>query len=98
MSKERLSTFEKEMLDHGFREEFKKEYKEFVLSEIMAALMEGDDKSVRKMAKEVGLSPTVIQKIKSGKQDDIKFSNFVAISRACGYQIVLEKENNRISL
>jgi ribosome-binding protein aMBF1 (putative translation factor) len=38
-----------------------------VLSELILALMENDGKSVRELAKEVGLSPTVIQKIKSGK-------------------------------
>ena len=98
MTSTRLSTFDKEMKNPSFRKKFEKEYKEFLLSEIINALMENDSKSVRKLAKEVGLSPTVIQKLRSGKQDDVKLSNFINISHACGYQLILEKNNERISL
>ena len=82
----------------SFRKKFQKEYKEFLLSELVSSLMDNDDKSVRKLAEEVGLSPTVIQNIRSGKQEDVKLRNFVKISRACGYDIILEKNNDRISL
>lgn len=98
MTKKPLSTFNREMKNVAFRKKFEKEYKEFLLSEIISALMENDSKSVRKLAEEVGLSPTVIQKIRSGKQDDVKLSNFINISHACGYHIILEKDNKRISL
>ena len=60
MSKELLSTFEREMLDPDFKEQFDKEYNEFLLSETIKELMESGHKSVRKLAKESGLSPTVI--------------------------------------
>lgn len=98
MSKKNLSTFEREMQNSSFKKTFEKEYKEFLLSELINALMETDSKSVRKLAKEVGLSPTVIQNIRSGKQDDVKLSNFINISHACGYSVILEKGNNRIAL
>ena len=98
MNKAELSTFEKEMQKSSFRRKFEKEYKEFLLSEIISALMEDDLKSVRELAKEVGLSPTVIQKLRSGKQQDVKFRNFVNISHACGYDVILEKGEERICL
>ena len=98
MENKKLSTFEREMKDSAFRKSFDRAYKEFLLSEIISALMENDGKSVRKLAKEVGLSPTVIQKIRSGKQNDVKLSNFINISHACGYQIILQKGQRRISL
>ena len=41
---------------------------------------------------------SLIQNIRSGKQDDVKLSNFINISHACGYHIVLEKNDNRIPL
>ncbi|OGT54403.1 MAG: hypothetical protein A3F17_01300, partial [Gammaproteobacteria bacterium RIFCSPHIGHO2_12_FULL_41_15] len=63
----KISTFEREMKNASFRKKFEKEYKEFLLSEIIIALMENDNKTVRKLAEEVGLSPTVIQKLRSGK-------------------------------
>jgi len=98
MADTQLSTFEKEMKNASFRKKFEKAYKEFLLSEIISALMENDRKSVRKLAKEVGLSPTVIQKLRSGRQDDVKLSNFINISHACGYNLILEKGDDRIPL
>ena len=86
------------MQNASFRKKFEKEYKEFLLSELITALMENDNKSVRALAKEVGLSPTVIQKMRSGKQADVKLTNFLNISHACGYHVYLEKDNHRISL
>ncbi len=98
MNEKKTSTFDREMKNAAFRKKFQKEYKEFLLSELVSALMENDNKSVRKLAEEVGLSPTVIQNLRSGKQDDVKLRNFVKISHACGYKVILEKANNRISL
>jgi DNA-binding Xre family transcriptional regulator len=98
MKKKILSTFEREMQDPAFRKEFDKEYQEFLLSELIASMMEEDQKSVRKLADEVNLSPTVIQKLRSGKQEDVKLSNFLNIVHACGYSLVLEKGHSRISL
>lgn len=60
--------------------------------------MENDKKTVRKLSQEVGISATVIQKLRSGKQDDVKLRNFINLSHACGYNVVLEKGENRISL
>jgi hypothetical protein len=93
-----LSTFEREMQKSGFEKAFTKSYKELLLSELLIALMEQDTKSVRALAQEVGLSPTVIQKIRSGKQIDIKLSNFVNISHAYGYHLILEKGHERIAI
>lgn len=98
MSNVQLSTFDREMKDASFRDKFNSEYNEFLLSEIIRSLMDNDNKSVRKLAEEAHLSPTVIQNLRSGKQDDVKLSNFINISHACGYHIVLEKNNNRITL
>lgn len=86
------------MKNASFKKKFDKAYQEFLLSELMHTLMDNDNKSVRKLAKEVGLSPTVIQKLRSGKQEDMKLKNFVNISHACGYNIILEKNNDRIFL
>ena len=57
--------------------------------------MDEDDISVRGIAKEIGLSPTIIHKIRTGKQEDLKISNFVSIAHACGYKVILEKNDDR---
>ena len=98
MSKKSISTFEREMKNAKFKKAFDKSYKELLLSELLIAIMENDDKSVRELAKEVGISPTVIQKIRSGKQDDIKVSNFVSIAHACGYKVIIEKQDERFEI
>lgn len=91
-----LSTVERWRLDGDFREQADKEYQELLLSELLLALMDEDEKSVRQLAKEAGLSATAIQKIRSGKSKDMRLSNFVGVVQACGYNIVLEKEGHRI--
>jgi hypothetical protein len=55
-------------------------------------------KSVRKLADESGLSPTVIQNMRARQQEDFKLRNFINISHACGYNIILENDTQRIVL
>ena len=98
MSKKILSTFEREMQDDNFRESFEKGYREFSLSEILMELMKESHKTVRGLAHEAGLSPTVIQKVRSGEQKNLKISNFLTIAEACGYHLCLEKGEKRIEL
>ena len=96
--KKTLSTFESEMKNPRFKKAFEKQYKEFLLSELLIAIMEEDEISVRDLAKEVGISPTVIQKLRTGKQEDLKISNFVNIVQVCGYKVILEKNDERIEI
>ncbi len=98
MTKKILSTFDREVKNASFRKKFEKEYKDFLLSEVILTLMENDNKTVRKLSKEVGISPTVLQKLRSGKQDDVKLRNFINLSHACGFNVVLEKGDDRILL
>lgn len=98
MNKKKISTYDRLMQDQSFQKEYQKEYREFALSELLLALMEGDNKSVRKLAKEAGLSANTIQNIRSGKQKDIRLQSFKNIVQAYGYDLVLEKGGERISV
>ena len=93
-----LSTYERKMKDPKFRKAYKKAYKELLFSELLVSIMEGDDKSVRELAKEAQLSPSVIQDIRSGKQHDIKVSNLIKIAHAFGYEVILQKGDERLAL
>lgn len=93
-----LSTYERKMRDPKFRKAYKESYKQLLFSELMTSIMEGDHRSVRNLAEEVGLSPSVIQAIRSGKQQDIKVSNLIRIAHAFGFEVVLQKGNKRITL
>ena|SRR3990167_3563037 len=98
MTKRRLSTFEREMKNPAFSKAFKESYKKLLFSELLIALMEDDEKSVRSLAAEAELSPTIIQGLRSGKQHDIRMSNFLKIAHAFGYKVFIQKGKDKISL
>ncbi|MBX2967290.1 MAG: helix-turn-helix transcriptional regulator [Cyclobacteriaceae bacterium] len=92
----RMTTFEREMLNTGFKEDFDKAYQEFALQELLATMAEGDAKSVRALAKEAGLHPNAIQNLKSGKTSDIKMTSFLKIAKVYGYTLKLVKGKRHI--
>lgn len=66
------STFNRMMKKPSFKQAFDEEYRELVASELICEMMsEEDSSSVRKLAKEVNLSPTAIQNSCSGVQEDL---------------------------
>src|SRR5687768_8537824 len=83
-----LSTFERKMKNHKFKKSFEKGYKKLLFSELMISIMEGDDVSVRSLAEEAGISSSVIQNLRSGKQHDIKLSNLIKIAHVFGFKII----------
>ena len=90
------STVRRWLQKPGFKAAVGREYKELMLSELVLAIMAQDNKSVRQLANELGVSKTVIQNLRSGEQSDMKLSNFVKLTHAYGYDLVLEKEGQRI--
>ena len=93
-----ISTFDREMKNATFKNHFYEGYKEFLLSELIIAMMEKDKKSVRQLAQEVHLSTNVIQKLRSKQQLDIKLSNFINIAHACGYSLTMARGKEKIAL
>ena len=81
--------------DPGFEKDLEKRYREFVLSELLLAVMEEDHISIRKLAKEAEVSPSLIQDIRSGKKDNLTFKSFSHIVEALGYDIVLERRQRK---
>ena len=98
MDKKRTTTFDKWMKNPKIKKAYKDGYEEFVLSELIRALMENDKKSVRVLAKKAGISTRVIQDIRSGKQKDMKVKSFLHVVHACGYDVILENEKERIAV
>ena len=72
-----LSTFEKKMQNPDFQAQFETGYRNFLLSELFMAMIENDDISIEQLAKDVDISSSLIQDISSGKQKDLKVSNFL---------------------
>jgi len=75
-----------------------KKYQELCLSEVILALMEKEAVSVRALAKEIGVSPTVIQDIRSKKHSNITLSTLFGLTSALGAKIKLEIGDKTITL
>ena len=73
------------------KEKFEKEYNEFLLSEFVLEKMESEHISVRALAQRAGVSPTIIQKIRSKNAERINFRTFTNVLHSLGYKINFEK-------
>ena len=101
MNKKIKSTSEEfiESLSKKEKEKFFDEYRELVLSELILALMEKDDLSVRKLAKMAGVSPTVVQAMKSGTKKDFSLKTFFKILKGLGCKkLMVEIDGQTIPL
>jgi hypothetical protein len=96
--KRAASTYEREMEDPKFRKRFATEYAELALSELILALMEEDDVSVRKLAKQVGLAPSVVQSVRSGKHSNLTLKTFVKMVSALGAELAVKKGRHYIAV
>lgn len=72
--------------------------KDYFFSELIVSIMDGDDLSIRDLAKEANISKSVIQNLRSGKQHNIKVSNLIKIARAFGFQLILQKGQEKLLL
>jgi transcriptional regulator with XRE-family HTH domain len=73
------------------KEKFDKEYNDFLLSEFILEKMESEQISVRALAQKAGVSPTVIQKIRSANAEKINYKTFTSVLNSLGYRISIEK-------
>jgi DNA-binding Xre family transcriptional regulator len=85
------STFEEFISDPKRKKEFEKEYNEFLLSEFVLEKMEIEKISVRALAQKAGVSPTIIQKIRSKNAERINFRTFSNVLHSLGYKISIER-------
>ena len=91
MTKKIKSTFDKfiESLSPEERKKYDVEYREFVLSELLLAAMAKDNISVRKLAKIAGVSPTIVQAMRSGTKTDFSMQSFFKILRGLGSKKIM---------
>lgn len=68
-----------------------KQYQELSLSEILLTLMDQEAISIRALARNVGVSPAVIQDIRSGKRTNITLKKLLALTSALGAEITIKK-------
>ena len=76
------STYDELMEDPKFKEAYEKSYRELVLSELLLAIMVEDHISIRSLAEHAGISPTIIQDLRSGKRDNLTLKTFSSLIHA----------------
>lgn len=98
MKRKARSTFDEFIQDNAQKSLLDAEYKELLISELLIAAMEKDHISVRKLAAAAGVSPTIVQGLRSGTKTNITFETLSKILDAIGYQIIFAPKNrtNRI--
>lgn len=94
MKKKNKSTYEEFIENKKQKKLLDKEYRELLISELLLAAMKEDHLSVRKLAAEAKVSPTIIQSLKSGKKINITIDTLSRILDVIGYQIILVPKNS----
>jgi predicted transcriptional regulator len=85
------STLDRLMKKKGFKEKFEREYESLALSEMLIELMEVEKVSVRELSKKAKVSSTVIQEIRSGKQENPTLNVLSKLVHTLGGEIVIKK-------
>lgn len=92
------STFERIMKDPDRKKSFDDKYATFLLSEFLIEEMEQNNLSVRALAKESGLSTSIIQGIRSGERKNMTLRNVQKLTRTLGYNLILKKGEKQIPI
>ena len=87
-----MTTFENFFENNPAQKEiYDKEYNDFLLSEFMLEKMAEEKISIRQLAKQADVSPTIIQKLRSKDAEKVTLTTFTSVLRCLGYKIKLEK-------
>lgn len=100
MNKKVLSTYDEHLkgMTKNRRKNFEEGYRDLLLSELLIAIMQEDEISVRELAKAAGISPTIIQGVRSGKNSNVTMQSFFRMMNALGCSLVVEKNSLRFPL
>ncbi len=97
MAKKAQSTYDEYVnsLSKERKKEFDSGYQELILSELLQAIMKNDDISVRELAAAAGVSPTIVQGLRSGKRN-VTMDSVSKVFDVVGYELTIQpKESKR---
>lgn len=77
MKKQAASTYEEFQEDPKQKKLLEKEYNALLVSELLLAAMGRDDISIRKLAVAAGVSPTIIQGLRTDKRFNLTLETFI---------------------
>lgn len=97
MAKKAQSTYDEYVnsLSKEQKKKFDAGYQELILSELLQAIMKEDEISVRELAAAAGVSPTIVQGLRSGKRN-ATIDTVSKIFDVVGYELTVQpKESKR---
>ena len=65
---------------------------------MIIAAMQQDDISVRKLAKMAGVSPTIIQEMRTGTKKNFSTQSFFKVLNGLGCKLIIERNGHHIPL
>jgi predicted DNA-binding protein YlxM (UPF0122 family) len=80
------------------KQKHEENYIDLVLSELLLAAMHEDDVSVRELAKLAGVSPTIVQGIRSQTRKHVSVQSFFKILNSMGCKFMVERNGQIIPL
>lgn len=98
MTKKQKSTFDEFMENEKQKELFDKEYAQFLFSEFLLEAMEEEHMSVRALAKESGVSTSIIQNLRAMKPANVTLKTMSSLMHSLGYELTAQKGRKRVKL
>lgn len=94
------TTYEKfmESLTPEQTSEFEQEYESLVIQEMVLAAMRQDEVTVRELAKLAGVSPTIVQGVRTGTRKNTTFESIYKILKGLGYELLAVKDGSQVRL
>jgi hypothetical protein len=98
-TKKTKTTYERfmEKLSPKEKKEFDESYRELLLSELLLAIMEQDEVSVRELAKMAKVSPTIVQAMRSGTRKNYSLETFYKILKSLGFNQFMVGRNGHFT-
>lgn len=95
--KKNKSTYDEFIQDEKQKALLDQEYHDLLISELVIASMEENKISVRKLAAEAGVSPTIVQGIRSGEKTNINYRTLSKVMGVLGYEIAFVPKNKKVA-
>jgi DNA-binding Xre family transcriptional regulator len=88
------TTYDQFFIDHPEQKaQFKQEYDDFVLSELVLEKMTEKKLSIRTLAKKADVSPTIVQKLRSSNYQSINYRTLMKVMSVLDCRISFTPEN-----
>ncbi len=94
-TKKATTTYDRLIKDPSFKKQLEKKYRKLLFSEMLIKLMEEEKISVRKLAIKSGVSSSLIQDLRSGKQVNPSINAISKLFLAMNAELVVKRPGKK---